>query len=59
MRAHDTANLMGEAITSYWNELDDTYDDYYNLAPDEWMVPDRINVTTKKEFTSWERVLWT
>lgn len=54
MRAHEAANVLGETITSYWNELDEDYYDYYSLAADEWMVSDRISAATKKNFTSWK-----
>jgi hypothetical protein len=53
MRAHKAANVMGDAITQYWNELTEDDDDYYNLAADEWMSADRINANTNRNFTSW------
>lgn len=53
LRAHSAANVMGDAITSYWNALTEDDDDYYNLAADEWMSADRINADTNRNFTSW------
>ena len=53
MRAHDSGNVMGEALTGYWNGLNDTEDDYYSLAANEWVATSRINVETGRNFTSW------
>lgn len=53
LRAHPAADVMGDAITSYWNLLTEDDDDYYNLAADEWLSADRINADTNRNFTSW------
>jgi hypothetical protein len=53
MRAHPSANVMGETITDFWNSLNATDDGYFELAADEWVATDRINANTNQNFTSW------
>ncbi|KAI9767093.1 MAG: hypothetical protein M1840_005882 [Geoglossum simile] len=53
MRAHPSANVMGQTMTDYWDSLDDTDDDYYILAANEWVATDRLNANTGQNFTSW------
>ncbi|TVY44586.1 Peptidase S41 family protein [Lachnellula occidentalis] len=53
MRATGPTNAMGDAITSYWESLDDSYEDYYDFYDDEWMPLTRINADTNDNFTSW------
>ncbi|RDW66343.1 hypothetical protein BP6252_09978 [Coleophoma cylindrospora] len=53
MRAHHAADVMGNTITDYWESLDDTSNDYYILAANEWVATDRLNADTDQNFTSW------
>jgi hypothetical protein len=53
MRAHPSANVMGETMTNYWNSLNDTSDDNYNLAANEWVATDRLDANTGQNFSSW------
>jgi hypothetical protein len=53
MRAHPSADVMGETMTNYWNNLNDTDDNYFILAANEWVATDRINANTNQNFTTW------
>ncbi|KAH0534195.1 hypothetical protein FGG08_007206 [Glutinoglossum americanum] len=53
MRAHHSADVMGETMTNYWNSLNGTDDGYYILADSEWVATDRLNANTGQNFTSW------
>ena len=53
LRAHASANVMGETITEYWDSLDPTYEDYYNLLANEWVATDLIDANTGQNFSSW------
>jgi hypothetical protein len=53
LRAHSSADVMGDTITTYFNGLDTTSEDYYILAANEWVATDRLNANTGKNFTSW------
>lgn len=53
MRAHDSADVMGNTMTNYWNNLNDTDDNYYILAANEWVATDRLNANTNQNFTTW------
>lgn len=54
MRATNPTNAMGDAITSYWEGLNDTDADYYEFYDDEWMPLTRIDADTNDNFTSWD-----
>lgn len=54
LRAHHAADVMGNAITSYWNSLTENDDDYYALAANEWLALDRLNADTNQNFTTWD-----
>lgn len=56
-RSFDLANTLGSATTEWWtslNEADDS-DRYtkYDEAANEWVITDRLNAATGKNFTSW------
>jgi hypothetical protein len=53
LRAHDSANVMGETITDFFNGEDTASEDYYILAANEWVATDRLNANTGSNFTSW------
>lgn len=55
LRAHTSANVVGEQITTYWNGLTPDYDDYYALLNSEWVSSDRIDASTNRNFTSWQQ----
>jgi hypothetical protein len=44
---------MGDTMTNYWNNLNDTDDNYYLLAANEWVATDRLNAETNQNFTTW------
>ncbi|KUJ17685.1 uncharacterized protein LY89DRAFT_747417 [Mollisia scopiformis] len=53
MRAHPSADVMGNTITGYFQSLNTTDEDYYALIGDEWVATDLINANTNQNFTSW------
>ncbi|KAF2036012.1 peptidase S41 family protein [Setomelanomma holmii] len=57
-RSFPLANVIGSATTKYWDALDENNEDDYNfkaqLAADEWVITNRINAATGKNFTSWQ-----
>jgi hypothetical protein len=57
-RSFPTANAMGLATSKYWTALDEDREDEqslkYTLASAEWVITDRINAATGKNFTRWE-----
>lgn len=55
MRAHDSANVLGNTTTNWWKQnLTDAYPDYYyTLAINEWMVVNRLN-DAGQNFSSWQ-----
>lgn len=57
MRAHSTADVIGNNINTYYDELDTDSDYYANYSSDfiamEWVVTDRINAQTGQNFSSW------
>lgn len=54
MRAHTSADVLGKTLTPYWDSLAEDDETKYILAADEWVVTDRINADTNRNFTSWE-----
>ncbi|KAF2093751.1 hypothetical protein NA57DRAFT_21022, partial [Rhizodiscina lignyota] len=56
-RDHYLANVLGGTTTDFWSSLspgDDLYDFYYeDLAASEWVVTDRLDAETGKNFSSW------
>ncbi|PMD46382.1 peptidase S41 family protein-like protein [Hyaloscypha variabilis F] len=55
MRAHPSADIIGDQITTYWNGLNPDYDDWYALLDSEWLSADRIDASTNQNFTSWQQ----
>jgi hypothetical protein len=57
MRAHSTADVIGQSFNSFFDDMspeDDYYDDNYSeLISSEWVVTDRINAETGRNFSSW------
>lgn len=57
MRAHSTADVIGNNINSYYDELDHDSEYYANYSSEfiamEWVVTDRINAQTGQNFSSW------
>jgi hypothetical protein len=57
-RSFPTANAMGLATSKYSTALDEDREDEqslkYTLASAEWVITDRINAATGKNFTRWE-----
>lgn len=57
-RIFPMANALGLATTDYWAALDENNDEdeilKASLAADEWVITNRINAATGKNFTSWK-----
>jgi hypothetical protein len=53
MRTQLFADVMGETMTNYWNNLNDTDDNYYLLATNEWVATARLNANADENFTTW------
>ncbi|CAD6443262.1 9d2e7923-2f4f-4e57-b298-0044821c9a72 [Sclerotinia trifoliorum] len=53
MRAHASADVLGKTLTPYWDSLAEDDETKYVLAADEWVVTDRINADTNRNFTNW------
>jgi hypothetical protein len=57
MRAHSTADVIGQSFNTFFDDMspDDKYydDNYSELISSEWVVTDRINAETGRNFTSW------
>lgn len=56
-RSHDLANVLGSTKTAFWANLSaeienqEAIKEYYSA--DEWVIIDRLNAKTGKNFTSW------
>ena len=52
------ANALGSATTKFWESLDESDPDElelkYELGADNWLITNRINAGTGKNFSSWE-----
>ncbi|KAJ8109362.1 hypothetical protein ONZ43_g6159 [Nemania bipapillata] len=55
MRAHRATNVMGEAMTDFFNQLPATDPDYATLSTVEWVATTRIDAETNSNFTSWSQ----
>jgi hypothetical protein len=47
------ANALGVTLNPVWSSLPTDDEDYYLLSSDEWVIVDKLNVATGKNFTSW------
>jgi hypothetical protein len=64
MRSHELSNILGSSYTNWWNSLQHdpngpdgsgaNGENYKMHAADEWVITDRINAATGKNFTSWQ-----
>jgi hypothetical protein len=53
MRAQPYADVLGDIVTGYWNDLA-LNDFYYDvLSTEAWVVTDRLNAETGENFSSW------
>lgn len=54
-RNHPQENILGNILTNWWDSLteDEQLNEFYNLASEEWIVTNRINVETGQNFSSW------
>jgi hypothetical protein len=55
LRASHPTNVMGEAITDYFNQLPATDPDYAILSTVEWVATTRIDAEMNSNFTSWSQ----
>jgi hypothetical protein len=53
MRAHHAADVMGNTITQFWDGLSEDDETKYDLSSDEWVITDRLNAATGRNFTNW------
>jgi len=53
LRATSPANVMGQTLTSAFQDLSSTDDRYDQLVDSEWVATTRLNATTNQTFTSW------
>ena len=53
MRSHPLGNTLGSTITSHFQGLQPSGEDYDTYVASEWAVTDRINNATGNNFTSW------
>ncbi|KAF4635118.1 hypothetical protein G7Y89_g2987 [Cudoniella acicularis] len=53
LRAHPAADVMGTAITEYFQLFNSTSSTYEDLITDEWVATTKINADTNQLFTSW------
>lgn len=53
MRAHPTADVLGNTFTNYYvtQNMNETF--YYEQSVNDWVVTDRLNADTEQNFTSW------
>lgn len=57
MRAQPYADAIGKQVTQYWDdftgdEMESYY--YYAMSTVEWVVTDRLDAESGKNFSSWE-----
>lgn len=52
-RSHELANVLGGAITAYWDSLPSNNHSYVDLVANEWVITDRLNAVTGRNFTAW------
>ena len=53
-RSHNMAGTLGETFTDHWNGLAEDDDEKIDLEANEWVVTERLNADTNKNFTSWK-----
>lgn len=62
IRSHKLADVLGNSYSKWWKELEQDFDggldgsngDFYNYtAADEWVINNRINAATGRNFSSW------
>jgi hypothetical protein len=54
LRAQDSTNIIGGAMTKYFETLDENDEAYYDLLANEWVASKRLNADTDQPFVSWE-----
>ncbi|KAH7327405.1 hypothetical protein BKA65DRAFT_66958 [Rhexocercosporidium sp. MPI-PUGE-AT-0058] len=54
LRAHPAANVMGKAMTDYFDNITSDDYDYTYLYANEWVASTRLNADTDERFESWE-----
>ncbi len=52
-RSHQLANVLGETFTDHWDQLPTTDEDKVDLQASEWVITNRLNADTSKNFSSW------
>ena len=56
-RSFPLGNVLGSSISDYWALLDENSDEDRplkgTLAADEWVIENRLNAATNKNFTNW------
>ncbi|KAG4433289.1 hypothetical protein IFR05_011234 [Cadophora sp. M221] len=54
LRAHPAANVIGKAMTDYFESIPSDDYDYTYLYANEWVASTRLNANTNQPFASWE-----
>ncbi|CAI6333810.1 unnamed protein product [Periconia digitata] len=59
IRSHEAANILGTAYSEWWKSLETdgtaaNASDYQNLADNEWVIHNRINPETGRNYSSWQ-----
>lgn len=54
LRAHPAANVMGKAMTDYFESISSDDYDYTYLYANKWVASTRLNANTDRKFASWE-----
>ena len=55
MRSHSTANVLGETLTAWFQAMthNTSVEEYEMGVASEWVVTDRLNAESKRNFSSW------
>jgi hypothetical protein len=53
LRAHSTADILGNTFTTYFETQPLDYEDYSLLSASDWVATSLLNDETGENFTSW------
>lgn len=53
MRSHTAADILGTAYSQWWRSLNTDSAEYNDYSASEWVILNRINEATGREFSSW------
>jgi len=55
LRAHTTADVLGNTFTNYYDKHTMNESVYYWMTANDWVATSRLSADTDQNFTSWER----